>query len=71
MKRSWPNFKALSRYLTSGTEESHDKLVRIAGLRAENLTGDLPVTSVSTNRQITTFGPESYPGHLPIRLKPP
>jgi hypothetical protein len=34
-------FKVISRHLTAGTEENHDKL-RIAGLRAEIGTRDLP-----------------------------
>jgi hypothetical protein len=32
---SWPNIKVLSRYSLGGTEEIHEKSVRIAGLRAE------------------------------------
>jgi hypothetical protein len=34
-KRSWPNFKVLSRHLSGRTEEDNYKYVRIAGLQAE------------------------------------
>jgi hypothetical protein len=32
-KRSWPNFKVLSRQLPRGAEENHGNLVRIASVR--------------------------------------
>jgi hypothetical protein len=34
-KRSWPNFEALSQNSPEGSEESHEKPVRIVGLGAE------------------------------------
>jgi hypothetical protein len=44
-KRSWLNFKALPQLSTLQTEENHEEnSVRIAGLRAEILTRDLPNT---------------------------
>jgi hypothetical protein len=43
-KRLWPNFKAPSWHLPVRTERNHENHVRIAGLRAEILTRDLPST---------------------------
>jgi hypothetical protein len=55
--RSWTNFKALSRRSPRQTEENHEKprktSFRIANLRAEIWTRDLPNTKQNS---ITTFG---------------
>jgi hypothetical protein len=34
-KRAWQNFKVLPRHSSGGTEENHEKPVRMAGLQAE------------------------------------
>jgi hypothetical protein len=63
-KRSWPNFKVLSRYSPGGTEESHKKLnpdSRSPGPGFESWTSRMRNRSV--NHLITMFGRTLFGTH--------
>jgi hypothetical protein len=69
-KRSWPNFKVLSRL----TDTTKNPLVRITGLRAETWTPDFPGRR-SVNHSTTTFGlwlwsqiHPQHPSHCTLNL---
>jgi hypothetical protein len=49
-KRSWPNFKVLSRYSRGGTEKTTEISIRITGRQSN------PGSPRSVNQSATTFG---------------
>jgi hypothetical protein len=58
-KRSWPNFKVLSRNSPGGTEKIFENLSQDSQSRGWDLNPGRPVRSRSVNHSTTTFGAPS------------